>query len=187
MEELEMKRTIFIVLLSTLLQSCNNSEKELEREGMNTANMSLVMDTWGLGDIDETTLKLNEEEKSTQNSFREKDFVEVKYPEEHERILQQIEEIFNIDIDGDVITVGGVRFSINVHEEYIVLITNIHIDDLQMDHVIRSISFYHDMMPIGSKSDELYWCANPEYDTCEIVVRMRPLYSANGGTEIIFS
>lgn len=187
MEESKMKRTIFIMLLSTLLLSCNNREKEPEREGMNTANMSLVMDTLGKGDIDDMTLMLDEEEKSTQNFFREKDFLEVKYPEEHERILQQIEEIFNRDIDGDVITVGGVKFCINVHEENIVLITNIHIDDLQMDHVIRSISFYHDMMPIGSKSDELYWCANPENDTCEIVVRMRPLHSEEGGTVIIFN
>ena len=54
-----MKRTIFIVLLSTLLLSCNYSEKELEREGMNTANMSRAMEALEKEDIAEMTYCLN--------------------------------------------------------------------------------------------------------------------------------
>lgn len=61
MEESKMKRTIFIMLLSTLLFSCNNSEKEPEREGMNTANMSRAMEALEKEDIAEMTYWIGKE------------------------------------------------------------------------------------------------------------------------------
>lgn len=61
MEESKMKRTILIMLLSTLLLSCNNSEKELEREGMNSANMSRAMEALEKEDIAEMTYWIGKE------------------------------------------------------------------------------------------------------------------------------
>lgn len=56
-----MKITIFFMLLSTLLLSCNNSEKEPKREGMNTANMSRAMDALDNENIDEMTYWIGKE------------------------------------------------------------------------------------------------------------------------------
>ena len=187
-----MKRTILIMLLSTLLLSCNNREKEPEREGMNTASLSQAMVAPGNEDIDTNTHKLGEEEEFPQDSSCEiVFFAECISLESRERVLQQIKELFDgdyfIHLNGDVLTICGVEFGVNVHKGNLALITSIHMDDPKMEPVIREISFYYDMMPLDSGSDVFYWCANPEYDTCEIVVRMRPLYSADGGTKIIFS
>ena len=61
MEELKMKRTIFIVLLSSLLLSCGNSKRVPIREGMNTANMSRAMEALENEDIDEMTRWISKE------------------------------------------------------------------------------------------------------------------------------
>ncbi len=50
-----MKRIICIMLLSALLFSCNSGNKELAREGMNTANMSRAMEALEKEDIVEMT------------------------------------------------------------------------------------------------------------------------------------
>lgn len=118
-------------------------------------------------------------------------FAEDIYLDGREYVLQQIKERFNgdyfIHLDGDTLSICGVRFGINVYDETIVLITSVRIDDPQMEPVIRTISFNYDMMPFVLDSDGFYWCNNPEYDTCEIVVLMKPLHTEKGGTTIIFS
>ena len=56
-----MKRIICIMLLSTLLLSCNNSKKVPIREGMNSANMSRAMEALENEDIDEMTRWIGKE------------------------------------------------------------------------------------------------------------------------------
>lgn len=182
MEELKMKRTIFIVLLSTLLLSCNYSEKEPTRAIEANGNM----------DNNEMTDMLDKEDYSPQESSCEiVFFAECLSLESRERVLQQIKERFDgdyfIHLDGDVLTICGVEFGINVMGGDLVLITSVQVYDPQMEPVIREISFFYDMMPFDSDSDVFYWCDNSENDTCEIAVRMRPLHSEEGGTVIIFN
>ena len=50
-----------MILLSTMLLSCNNSEKKPEPEGMNTANMSRAMEALENEDIDEMTYWIGKE------------------------------------------------------------------------------------------------------------------------------
>ena len=56
-----MKRIICIMLLSALLLSCNSGNKELAREGMNTANMSRAMEALEKEDIVEMTYWIGKE------------------------------------------------------------------------------------------------------------------------------
>ena len=101
-------------------------------------------------------------------------------------IMQQITEIVANDamllIDGWVLTVGQVRFRINMKNDGLSLISSTHPDDPKMKQVIEYLNSIFGEPEEGEPG--YYWWrvgADEDYPG-RLVARMRPLHSEEGGT-----
>lgn len=105
-------------------------------------------------------------------------------------VMQQIKEIASkndmLSVEGFVLTVGDVRFGINIreHSNFITLISSVQIDDRKMNKVRKYLSkIYGQMTDAGE--DFYYWYAS-ENDSYPGSIRMRRLHSDESGTVMFF-
>lgn len=103
-------------------------------------------------------------------------------------VMQRIKEIAAkndmLSVEGYVLTVGDVGFGINVHENFISLVSSVKIDDRKMKKVRKYLDkIYGHMTDAGE--DNYYWYAS-ENDRYPGSIRMRCLHSDEGGTVMFF-
>ena len=110
-------------------------------------------------------------------------------------VMQQIKEIAGNDsmllLDGKVLTVGEIGFGVNIHlpknqEGHVALLSSIQVDDSKMKKVKRYLDGIYGM----ACEEEPYCYKWHAEDSNKIIygnlIRMREVYSDEGGTWLIF-
>ena len=178
---------IIAIFLASLLSCANNNRLNLQEQG--TVVYSKPSDS---------SLLVEKERVTTQDWGFDTDFDTISFfgkpvvMDDWTSILHQIRVIASEDdmlcyesgIDHRTLSVGKVKFGVNIHGDGIVLITSIEVDDPKMKQVIEYLNGIYGA-PDEDEPDYYWWHIN---NGCNKTgsVRLRRLHSDEGGTTLLF-
>ena len=165
-----MKQVIFITLGIMTLVGCN---------GKNAQNDTIVQDTTGGKYLGKHIVVFNNDSVPF--------FGKTILLDDSVHIMQQIMSIAEEDdllsVDGQVLTIGEVRFGINLHDDDVTLISSTQVDDSKVKIVVNYLNSLYGTA--NETEPDNYWWNKEDYNGNTI--RLRPLHSEEGGTVIIFN
>ena len=103
-------------------------------------------------------------------------------------VMRQIKEIAECDdrlsLEGCVLTIGNVSFGINIHDDFISLLSSVQVDSPEMEKVVEYLNGLYGAPEEDEPYNYWWYVGGDEERKGRLVARMRPLHSDEGGTVI---